>query len=149
MVSQLLEIIKTAFENLPGSKTQDKNSHTTKQTQKQPKKPTSTQKPSDSQAIRPGRFVNQVKQGETRSLVHCKFVKGWVRNTIATASRWPSMAPYRGASWRATSVSQHLGLLFVLQPSLHGAPQRLPSCLPSPWMLQSRMPRAPKPYVHP
>ena len=39
-----------------------------------------------------------------RSLVHCKFVKGWARNTIATASRWPSMAPHRGASWRATSV---------------------------------------------
>ena len=39
-----------------------------------------------------------------RSLVNCKFVKGWVSNPIATASRWPSMAPHRGASGRATSV---------------------------------------------
>ena len=39
-----------------------------------------------------------------RSLVNCKFVKGWVSNTIATASRWPSMAPHRGARGRATSV---------------------------------------------
>ena len=38
-----------------------------------------------------------------RSLVNCKFVQGWVSNTIATASRWPSMAPHRGASGRATS----------------------------------------------
>ena len=36
-----------------------------------------------------------------RSLVNWKFVKGWVSNTIA---RWPSMAPDRGASGRATSV---------------------------------------------
>ena len=39
-----------------------------------------------------------------RGLVNCKYVKGWVSNSIATASRWPSMAPQRGASGRATSV---------------------------------------------
>ena len=39
-----------------------------------------------------------------RSLVNCKYVKGWVSNAIAIASRWPSMAPHRGASGRATSV---------------------------------------------
>ena len=38
MVGQLLEIVKTAFENLPGIKTQDKNNtHTTKQTHTQTK----------------------------------------------------------------------------------------------------------------
>ena len=31
-------------------------------------------------------------------------MKGWVSNTIATAPRWPSRAPHRGASGRATSV---------------------------------------------
>ena len=47
---------KDCFENLPGIETQDKNNtHTTKQTQKQT---TPTQKPRDSQAKQPGRFVN-------------------------------------------------------------------------------------------
>ena len=31
-------------------------------------------------------------------------MKGWVSNTIATAPRWQSRAPHRGASGRATSV---------------------------------------------
>ena len=50
---------KDCFENLPGIETQTKNNtHTTKQTQKHPNQTTPTQKPSDSQANQPGRFVN-------------------------------------------------------------------------------------------
>ena len=45
-----------------------------------------------------------------RSLVNCKHVKGWVSNAIAIASRWPSMAPHRGASERTTSVYPTPGL---------------------------------------
>ena len=38
------------------------------------------------------------------SWVKCTFVQGWVSNTSAIASRWPSMVPHRGARGRATSV---------------------------------------------
>ena len=38
------------------------------------------------------------------SWVKCTVVQGWVSNTIAIASRWPSMVPHRGARGRAISV---------------------------------------------
>ena len=46
----------------------------------------------------------------------------------ATAAKWPSMAPYRGASGLAIRSTQYLGLLRVLEPSQRGAPLRVPPC---------------------
>ena len=75
-----------------------------------------------------------------RSLLTENFGAGWVSNTIATAPRWPSGAPHRGASGPATSLYST-----PWPPTCSGA---LPTwctievapLLALPWMLQSRMP---------
>ena len=84
-----------------------------------------------------------------RSLVNCKFVKGWVSNTIATAPRWPSMAPHRGASGRASVYST------PWPPTCSGALPTRCTIEVAPLLSLHRgccnpgCPWAPKPYVHP
>ena len=76
-------------------------------------------------------------------------MKGWVSNTIATAPRWPSMAPHRGASGRATSVYST-----PWPPACSGAfptwcTIEVPLASLHHGCCNPGCPRAPKPYVHP